>query len=186
MQKHGPWTVEASHERYHNSFIRVLEDQVIQPDGEPGSYATVRVPRGVAILAIDQQHTVYLTQQFRYALGQISIEVVSGALEEDESPLAAAQREAREEMGIEAETWTELGMVNLDTSIVQSPVYLFLAQNLNFVESDREGTETIEPIKTSLAEAVQQVIQSEITHSASCVLILKAAHLLNRSITSEF
>jgi len=180
MQKHGPWTIQASHEQYQNSFIRVTEDQVIQPDGELGSYATVRVPRGVAILAIDPQQRVYLTRQFRYALGKASIEVVSGAIDGDESPLEAAQREAREEMGIEAKAWTELGVVNLDTSIVQSPVHLFLAQDLNFVESDREGTETIEPVNSSLAEVAQWVMDSEITHSASCVLILKAHYTLNR------
>lgn len=181
MKKHGPWTVKASNEQFKNAFIRVLEDEVIQPDGEAGTYATVRVPRGVAILAVDPQHTVYLTRQFRYALGKASIEVVSGAIDGDESPLEAAQREAREEMGIEAKAWTELGMVNLDTSIVQSPVHLFLAQELSFMESDREGTETIEPIKSSLDEAVQWVMESEITHSASCVLILKAHYTLNHS-----
>ena len=74
------------------------------------------------------------------------------------------------------------GVVNLDTSIVQSPVYLFLAQELSFGESDREGTETIEPVKSSLDEAVQWVMNSEITHSASCVLILKAHHTLSRSV----
>lgn len=177
-EKHGPWTIQESTRKYENEFIEVIEDQVLQPDGEPGSYATVRMKPGVSILPLDADGTVTLIRQFRYALGRESLEAVSGAVDGDEPPLEAAQREAREEAGIEAEKWTDLGRVDLDTSIIHCPAQLFLARGLSFTETEREGTEEMESVRLSLAEAVRRVIEGEITHGPSCVLILKAARHL--------
>lgn len=177
-QKHGPWTIQETTQKYQDSFINVREDKVLQPDGQPGMYATVKMKPGVAILPIGSDARVYLTQQFRYALGKESVEVVSGAIEENEPPLEAAKREIREEVGIEAAEWIELGCFDIDTSIIDCPVHLFLAKQLTFTTTNREGTETIETVKVPLDVAVQMVMDSVITHAPSCVLILKADNVL--------
>ena len=177
-RKHGPWTIQESTRNYRNEFIEVIEDEVLQPDDEPGRYATVRMKPGVSLLPVDADGSVTLSRQFRYALGRESLEAVSGAIDGDEPPLEAARREAREAAGIEAEEWTELGRIDIDTSIIHCPVHLFLAQGLTFAETDREGTEEMESVRLPLAEAVQRVMQGEITHGPSCVLILKAARHL--------
>ena len=179
--KNGPWTVRQTTEEYRDDFIQVYRDDVVRPDGDPGTYSTVTMPSGVSILALGEDGSVHLTRQFRYAVGRDSLEVASGAIDGGEEPLEAARRELREELGIEAEEWTDLGRVDLDTSIVRSPAQLFLARRLSFTGSDQEGTEVMRPVKTSLAEAVQLVMDSEITHSPSCVLILKAARWLAES-----
>lgn len=172
-KKRGPWTIEETTEIYQNSFIKVVEDKVIRPDGKPGAYSTVTMKAGVAILPIDKFGTLYLTRQFRYALGQESIEVVCGAIEENEPPLTAAKRELEEELGIKADEWIELGAFDLDTSIVHCPVYIFLAKQLKFTSTHREGTETIETVKIPFDTALQMVMDGKITHSPSCVTILK-------------
>jgi len=178
-QKHGPWTIQETTQKYQNSFINVHEDQVLQPDGQPGMYATVKMKSCVAILPIDSDRIVYLTRQFRYALGKESIEVVCGAIEEDEPPFEAAQREVQEELGIKAKEWIDLGVFDLDTSIVHCPVYLFLTKHLSFTQTNQEGTETIERLRMPLDAAVQMVMDSKITHAPSCVLILKAGNALS-------
>jgi 8-oxo-dGTP pyrophosphatase MutT (NUDIX family) len=142
-------------------------------------YATVKMKSCVAILPIDSDRVVYLTRQFRYALGKESIEVVCGAIEEDEPPFEAAQREVQEELGIKAEEWIDLGVFDLDTSIVHCPVYLFLTKHLSFTQTNQEGTETIERLRMPLDAAVQMVMDSKITHAPSCVLILKAGNALS-------
>jgi hypothetical protein len=80
-EKHGPWTIKETNQQYENSFINVREDQVVQPDGQPGMYATVDLKPGVAVLPIDSEQIVYLSRQFRCVLGQGSIEVLCGVIE---------------------------------------------------------------------------------------------------------
>jgi 8-oxo-dGTP pyrophosphatase MutT (NUDIX family) len=177
-KKHGPWTIKETTQKYRHKLIEVYEDQVIKPDGSPGIYATIKVNPGVSVLALDEGGAAYLAREFRYAIGAKSLEAVSGAIDEGEQPIDSARRELKEELGIEAGEWTELGRVDPITSIINSPSFLFLARNLTLKEKRQEGSERIEAVKVPLAEAVRMVIDSEITHGASCVLILRAlAHV---------
>ncbi|HLM03332.1 MAG TPA: NUDIX hydrolase [Pyrinomonadaceae bacterium] len=183
-KKNGPWTIKESRRIYKNEFLELFEDKVVQPDGEDGEYATVRMKAGVCTLAIDDENNVYLTRQFRYALGAESLEVIAGGMDEGE-PLENAKREAREEMGIEADEWIDLGAAETDTSIVSSRAHFFLARKLKFTEPQREGTEAMKSVKISFDEAVEKVLSGEIKHALSAVLILKAKLLENGKRKTE-
>lgn len=174
VRKKGPWTVEAIAEVYRSPWIEVTEDKVIRPDGTPGTFATVRLKPGVSVLALDEEGFVYLTSEYRYAIERESVEVVSGGVDGDEPAIEAARRELREELGIEAGEWVDLGSVDPFTSVVVSPARLFLARSLTHTAHEREGTEVIEARRVGLGEAVRMVLDGRITHGPSCVLILKA------------
>jgi ADP-ribose pyrophosphatase len=158
--------------------MEVIEDRVIKPDGERGTFTVARMLPGVSVLALDEEGFVYLTREFRYAVGRESLEVVSGAIDEGEEPQDAARRELHEELGIEADEWIDMGTVDAITSQVLCPVRIFLARRLKFGESEQEGAEIIEPVKMRFEEALSAVLESHITHSLSCVLILKASERL--------
>jgi ADP-ribose pyrophosphatase len=172
-KKNGPWTIKSSTQKFKNDFIKVIEDKVVTPEGKDSEYATVQMKPGVCILAIDDEENVYLTKQFRYAIGGDSLEVIAGGMDKGDA-LENAKRETEEEMGIEAEEWTELGTAETDTSMVHSPAHFFVARKLKFKEPDREGVEVMETVKMRFDEAVEKVLSGEIKHALSCVLILKA------------
>jgi ADP-ribose pyrophosphatase len=175
MTQHGPWKIVESHEIYRDAWIRLQMDDVIRPDGKPGTYSVVTLKPGVTVLAMDDDGYVYLTKEFHYGVGRTTVEGASGGIEPGERPLDAAKRELQEELGIEAEDWTELGVVDPFTASVVSPTRLYLARKLRFGAQALDGTELIQCVKLSLGEAVEKVIQSEITHGPSCVAILKVA-----------
>ena len=91
------------------------------------------------------------------------------------------RRELREELGIESERWLTLGEVHPLTSMLLAPARLFIARGLSFFEPQPQGAESIRAIKLKLSEAVRMVMESEINHAPSCVLILKASHFLNQN-----
>jgi ADP-ribose pyrophosphatase len=177
-RKNGNWTIKERRKVFENDFFKLFEDDVIQPDGKDGKYAILCFVRGVSVLPLDDKGFIYLTKQFRYAIERDDLEVVSGAIEEEE-PLEAAKREAREELGIEAAEWIELGKLESDTSITNSTAHLFLARRLTFGKPAREGTEQIETVKMKFDEALDQVMKGEITHGQTVALILKASHYLS-------
>ena len=177
----GPWRVLRSHEVYRDPWVVLTKDEVIRPDGQPGTHTVTRFKDGVSVLPLDADGCVYLTDEFHYARGQHGIEVISGGVEPGEELLTAAARELREEVGITAVLWTPLGLTDPFTTQALAPVMMFLAEGLSFVEATPEGTELIRRVRMPLADAVEMVMRSEITHAPSCVLILKAArHLRNR------
>ena len=171
--KHGPLTVESSERLYADEFAEVWVDEVSRPGVEPSRRVTMRMKPGVAALALDGEGFVHLVKTFRYAVGKECVEVVQGGAEEGEEPEASARRELKEELGIEAGEWADLGLVDAVTSQVYSPARLFLARGLTFGESETESTESLEPVRVKFDEAVRMVMGGEITQGISCALILK-------------
>ena len=180
IHEHGPWRVLSQREVYRDPWMDVRVDQVIRPDGNPGTYSTVRIKPGVCVIAIDEKDNLYLTEEFHYAVGRWTIEGVSGGLELGEEPIVGAQRELREELGILAKEWISLGVVDPLTAAVESPTELFLARDLSFVPTEMEGSEVIRTVIMSLNESLQRIESREITHAPTCVAILKTA--LKRSL----
>lgn len=173
----GPWRIRSTRKIFENAFFAVFEDDVEKPTGEDGKYATVRFNEGVAVLPIDTEGNVYLTRQFRYAISREDLEVVAGSID-GEGALDAAKRETKEELGIEADQWLDVGTVHSLTSITQCTSRQFIARDLSFGEQENEGTEDIEQVKLKLTDAVEMVRCGEITDGDTCLLIMKAAFLI--------
>ena len=178
-EKRGEWTVLSSTVQYRNPWITVREDRVIQPDGQEGAFGVVEMTPGVSVLPVDDDGTVYLVRVYRYTLDRYCLEALAGGIEDDEDPLEAARRELREEAGIDAAELIDLGVVDQLTEVVISPDRLFLARGLSFRQPDREETEEIERVAVPLHQAVEWAYDGTISHAASVVLVLKAAHHLN-------
>ncbi len=68
-------------------------------------------------------------------------------------------------------------MVDPFTMVVNSPNHMYLAQGLSQKQAHQEGTESLQIIKVSLRKALQLMEERKITHSATCVAILKIALL---------
>ncbi len=182
MKQNGPWIIKESTEKYKNRWITVTEHQVIRPDGNDGIFGVVEMLPGVIILPIDTDNNVYLTKEFRFAIGAESIEAANGGIEENQTPIEAAQRELKEELGIIAKEWTHLGKVNPLTSVVSAPMNMFLAQDFSSIgETELEGTEQITTIKVPFQQAVDMVISGEISNGPTCTLLLKANEYLKRN-----
>lgn len=178
MREHGPWQILESREVYRDPWLVVVRDEVLRPDGLPGSYCVVHVKAGITVVAVDDKSHIYLTEEFHYAVGRVTLEAVSGGADEGETSLQAAQRELKEELGIEAADWLDLGRVDPFTASVLSPSQIFLARGLTFGDSAPEGSERIRLVSMPLSRAVESVMRGKITHAASCVAILKAAAIL--------
>lgn len=179
-QDKGPFQVLASRKVYESPWIRLREDRVIRPGGTESYFGVIEMKAGASVLALTDEHEAYLVKEYKYGIGRDSIELMSGALESGESPLDAAKRELKEEIGLEAEQWINLGVVDPFTTVVHSPNYMFLACGVRQGEMCRDEGEVLEISKVPFSQAVEMVLRSEITHAASCVLILKAEKYLQR------
>jgi len=175
----SPWKTLASKQVYDNPWIAVREDKVIRPDGEPGIYGVVHFKNiAMGILPIEGDH-IYLVGQYRYPLEQYSWEIPEGGRPIGEEPFRAAQRELREETGLEAKHWRLLGEAYLSNSVADEYAVWFLASRLVPGERQPEGTEALEVRRLPLREALGMALGGQITDALSLMAIM--SYMLERS-----
>lgn len=178
----NPWRTLSSRLIYENPWFRVVEDQVIRPDGQPGIYGIVDLAPSVGVLAINERQEVALVGQWRYTRKRYCWELPVGASKpSDGSMLAAAQRELREETGLEAAEWTEIGVLDSIVGATTERATLFLARDLNHVGDDQDAEEEIAVRWVPLTTALEMVHRNEITECISVAGILRGAWLLEGS-----
>ena len=174
----NPWKIITSHEVYDNPWINIRHEKVIKPNGENGIYGVAHFKlKAIAVIPLDKNNFTWLVGQYRYPLNEYSWEIPMGGGAFDEDNLEAAKRELKEETGIIASNWTELGKLHTSNSVTDEVGFMFLAENLQFGEPEPEDTEVLILKKISLEEAVKMVMNSEITDSLSIATILKVARL---------
>lgn len=179
-KKKGPWVVIGTKTVYQNPWIKVREDKVIKPDGKKGFFGVISMVPGVSVLPMDDKGNVYLTKEYHYGVERVTIEAISGGIDKKEAKLQAAKRELKEETGLIAKKWTYLGVVDPFTTVVVSPNHMYFARDLTHSRRSLEETEEIKVIKIPFKKAVEWVMESKITHSATATLILKVKNYLKK------
>jgi len=180
MSSENPWKRLSTRSIYENPWIKVREDQVISPRGNPGIYGVVetRVATGVVALTDDQRIT--LIGQYRYPVEEYSWEIPEGGCEPGEEPLVAAQRELQEEAGITALRWEQLGgEVHVSNCFSSERGVLFLAQDLSSGVSEPDPTELLQVQTVTLREALALVDRGEIKDSLSIIAIYRIVRRLD-------
>ena len=117
------------------------------PDGEVHERDVVRHPGGVAIVAHDGRHVLFVRQP-RPAVGEADLlELPAGRLDRPgESPIEAARRELAEELGRSAARWTVLARFYPSADVLDAEVHLFLAEELEERRADSGEDERIEVV----------------------------------------
>jgi 8-oxo-dGTP pyrophosphatase MutT (NUDIX family) len=174
----NPWTTLSTKPIYENPWIKVTEDQVLNPKGGKGIYGVVDFKnKAIGIIPIDQNGFTYLIGQYRYPLKEYSWEIPEGGGPNDQDPLDAAKRELKEETGFKAKKWTMIPRIHTSNSVTSEEGFIYMAEELEAGETEFEETEQLEIKKVHLTEAVQMVMEDKITDSISVAAILKVARL---------
>lgn len=168
------WKKLSTRTVWENDWMRVLEDEVINPGGGRNQYGHVHFKNlAVAIVPLDEDGNTWLVGQQRYTLDEWSWELPMGGAPKGETPLEAAQRELREETGLSATDWTELMRLHTSNSITDELGIVYVAKNLSAGKTEFEETEDLQIRKLSLGEAVQMVKNGEITDAISVAALLR-------------
>jgi ADP-ribose pyrophosphatase len=121
--------------------IREIAIETIRlPDGRIVSdYHVVRLPDYVLVYLEMADGTVPMLRQYKHGLGRVCLGFPGGAIEGDESPLAAARRELREELGCEAEDWDSLGAFVTNANQRCNTAHFFRARAARSVAAPASG-----------------------------------------------
>ena len=82
---------------YEGVIVNVRRDKARLMDGRITNREVVEHPGGVAVFAMDDQGRVALVRQYRYPMGEETLELPAGKLEPGEDPRDSGLRELAEE-----------------------------------------------------------------------------------------
>jgi 8-oxo-dGTP pyrophosphatase MutT (NUDIX family) len=168
----NPWTFISSQPKYENARIRVREDQVLRPDGNPGIYGVVAAGPNANVAALRDTGDLYLVRQHRYTTDCTAWELPGGSGAEGEAPLEVAQRELHELTGMCAAEWSPLALgLQLTNCHATDRAYLYTARGL----TERTVPPGHEGRWVALPEALNMVLSNDIRDSRTIIAILLLA-----------
>jgi ADP-ribose pyrophosphatase len=161
-----------------------VENHVVQlPNGQIiPDWPWLVIPSAAIVLAVTGDGQFLCFRQTKYAVQGTSLAPVGGMLEPGEAPLAAAQRELREEMGCEADEWVSLGGYLLDPNRGIATMHLFLALGARQVaEPDSDDLEDQQLLSLTRQEIEQALYAGEFKVLAwSTVVAMSLNYLSHR------
>lgn len=176
----NPWITKSTKTIYENAWIKLEHHDVVIPSGKDGVYGKVCFKnKAIGIIPVDEKGNTWLVGQFRYTLNAYSWEIPMGGGLLENNFLESAKRELKEETGLTAGKWTNIMTIHTSNSVTDEEGFVYLAEGLTPGETAFEETEQIEILKIPLVEAVQKVMDGEITDAISIAGLLKVAKMFN-------
>jgi ADP-ribose pyrophosphatase len=170
-----PWTPLTSAVRYTRGTLALREDVWRLPDGSDRVYPVLVVGVAVGVLPFVEPDRVLLVRQYRHLQRGASWELPGGGALPGEGPLAAAQRELREEGGYRAERIEFLTRFHPSAAYLDEIGYCYVATGLTPDPLPSDADEFFEREVFPFEEVVRMTLTGEITESFSKITILQYA-----------
>ena len=144
-------------------FLKVEQHVVEFDDGRRvEDWGWVVTPEFINVVPVLADGRILCFRQEKYAAQGLTLGLPGGYLETGEEPLAAAQRELREETGYAAPDWTSLGSYAVDGNRGAGVGHLFLARGARRVaEIDADDLEDQELLLLTRAQVADALDRGE-------------------------
>lgn len=176
------FAVTDSEDLYVGRILALRQDKVVMPGGRPAVREVIEHPGAVAVLALDDDGSVVLIDQYRHPVRRRLRELPAGLLDAaGEGPLTTAQRELVEEVGCTAREWSVLVDVDPSPGYSDESVRVFLARGLTEVgrpDGPDDEEADLEVVRVPLGEAVRAALAGEIVNAASVAGLLAGQAVL--------
>lgn len=166
---------------YQGKILNLRVDVAGLPNGKEAPREFVEHNGGVTVAALTDDAKLIFVRQFRYPYMEEVLELPAGKLEKGEDPLEAGKRELREEAGVTAEQYINLGEFYPSPGYTNEIIYLYGARNLTQVEQELDEDEFLNVEYISLDKAVDMVLNNEIKDGKTQAAVLKLAALIERN-----
>ncbi|HNA34418.1 MAG TPA: NUDIX hydrolase, partial [Flavobacteriales bacterium] len=160
-------------------WIRVTHHDILDPSGQQGIYGTIHFKNlAIGAIPLDDDLNTWIVGQYRYPIEAYSWEIPEGGGDRNIAPLASAQRELREEAGIEAAHWQEILRMDLSNSASDEHAILYVARGLTLHPPRPDHDEELELRKLPFEELYQMVLRGDVRDSLTVAGVMRVKLML--------
>lgn len=173
-----PWRVLAKRVLLERPpWFTVGAQDVELPDGTVlRDYNWIQMRSFAIVVPLLESGETILARSYKLGVGEISLSLPAGYLEDGEEPVDGAKRELREETGHEATEWISLGRYVIDGNYGSGAMYAFLAKGARKVcEPDSGDHEEQELVVLPFAEALAKLRSGEVAQQSTAAALGLAA-----------
>ena len=121
-------------------WFEVFREEIQIPDGKViPEYYEIEMPHYTAVFAVTEEQKIMVLRCYRHAIGEVTLTMPGGMIEEEESPLEGIQREFLEETGYIAKEWKQLGTFIGNSTRGCGTYHLFFATGAESVQKPDSG-----------------------------------------------
>lgn len=147
-------------------FSVLRNNSVRDSDGAEFPFYRLQNTDWVNIIPITTSGEVVLIEQYRHGIGEITLEIPGGMVDEEEDTKVAAVRELIEETGFVPKETIFLGKCHPNPAIQGNWVYHYLAMDCEKLhEPEFDATESVFTTLVPLADIQNLIADGKITHS---------------------
>jgi ADP-ribose pyrophosphatase len=164
---------------FDGTVLHVYRDEIYLPNGKEGYREFCRHNGAVCVVPVTDEGEVILVRQYRYAVGQMMLEIPAGKLDTpDEDPTSAALRELREETGATCRSLTYMGVYFPSPAILTEKIHVYLAEGLEFGENDLDDDEFLEVLRIPMDKLVDMIVNGEVPDGKTQMAVLRAEKMI--------
>ncbi len=170
---------------YKGRIFEVTKDKALLENGAEVQRDVVHHSGGVTVIPITDNNEILMVKQYRYPHHKIMLEIPAGKLEPGESHYDCGRRELLEETGCICREYKYLGEIVPTPAYVSEVIHLYIASGLEYKAQRLDEDEFLDVEKIPLDNAVEMVINGEITDSKTQIGVLWAWHIIKKSENTD-
>jgi ADP-ribose pyrophosphatase len=179
MNDHLIETKISSEQVYNGSFLSILRDTVLLPNGKQATREYVVHPGAVVVIALLDDGRIVLERQHRYPVGRVMVEFPAGKLDAAENPQYCGQRELLEETGYSATQWAYAGPMHLAIAYSDEVLHIYFAKGLTLGERKLDEGESLDVFTATPAELLAMCGQGLVTDAKTLTCTLWLQNVLS-------
>lgn len=169
----------SSEKIFDGCIISIFKDTVALPDGKTATREVVRHKGAACIVPITDNGEILAVRQYRYALGEVTLEIPAGKLDPAESPETCALRELAEETGMTAERLISLGKIYTSVGFCDEVIHMYAAIGLRPHELSPDEDEFLTLTAIPTGKFREMILAGEITDAKTVAAVLKTLALID-------
>ncbi len=154
---------------FKGKLLDVKKDEVVLPNNKVGYREWIKHPGAACCIPILKKNKIIMVKQYRYPVGEESIELPAGKIDRNETSKDCALRELEEETGYIANKLTLLTMFYPAIGMANEKIWIYLARDLEKSKVCLDKDEFIEKMIVDQKTAIDMVKKGIIKDSKSII-----------------